>query len=121
MPDRRWAGSSIFGPEETVMANIDPILNFGPPKEIQITPSQETPARVQDPSSFGDMFSSFLKDVNTMQNRADTSIQKMVTGEIKDVHQVMLAVGEAKVAFNLLLEIRNKTMEAYQEVMRMRG
>jgi flagellar hook-basal body complex protein FliE len=33
----------------------------------------------------------------------------------------MLAVGEAKVAFNLLLEIRNKTMEAYQEVMRMRG
>jgi flagellar hook-basal body complex protein FliE len=56
-----------------------------------------------------------------MQQKADQSIQKMVSGEIKDVHQVMLAVGEAKVAFNLLLEIRNKTMEAYQEVMRMRG
>ena len=56
-----------------------------------------------------------------MQNKADASIQKMVTGEIKDVHQVMLAVGEAKVAFNLLLEIRNKTMDAYHEVMQMKS
>ncbi|MDB5049200.1 MAG: fliE, partial [Fibrobacteres bacterium] len=72
-------------------------------------------------ANFNDMFTGFLKDVNEMQLKADQSIQKMVSGEVKDVHQVMLAVGEAKVAFNLLLEIRNKTMEAYQEVMRMRG
>jgi flagellar hook-basal body complex protein FliE len=45
----------------------------------------------------------------------------MASGEIKDVHQVMLAVGEAKVAFNLMLEIRNKTLDAYNEIMRMRG
>jgi flagellar hook-basal body complex protein FliE len=105
------------------MADTDPILNIGPPREIELPagPAANVPVRPKDAPSFGDMFSSFLKDVNSMQMKADQSIQKMVTGEIKDVHQVMLAVGEAKVAFNLLLEIRNKTMEAYQEVMRMRS
>jgi len=70
---------------------------------------------------FDQMLNGFLKDVNHMQNYADQSIQKMVAGEVKDVHQVMLAVGEAKVAFNLMLEIRNKTLEAYNELIRMRG
>ena len=72
-------------------------------------------------ANFDDMLKGFVTDVNQMQKTADESIQKMVSGEIKDVHQVMLAVGEAKVAFNMMLEIRNKTMDAYQELMRMRG
>ena len=106
------------------MSETNPIFNFGPPKEIEIPglgAGAQPPVKPADGGAFGDMFAGFLKDVNGLQVKADQSIQKMVTGEVKDVHQVMLAVGEAKVAFNLLLEIRNKTMEAYQEVMRMRG
>lgn len=104
------------------MADMNPIFNIGPPKEIEIPGSaHKAPVQPKDGPNFQDMFSGFLKDVNDMQLKADQSIQKMVSGEVKDVHQVMLAVGEAKVAFNLLLEIRNKTMEAYQEVLRMRG
>jgi flagellar hook-basal body complex protein FliE len=104
------------------MSETNPILNVGPPKEIEIPGTAHKPPVVPSGGpSFQDMFSGFLKDVNEMQMKADQSIQKMVSGEVKDVHQVMLAVGEAKVAFNLLLEIRNKTMEAYQEVLRMRG
>ncbi len=80
-------------------------------------------AQVKDSNApkFDETLQNFLKDVNELQVNADESIQKMVAGEIKDVHQVMLAVGEAKVAFNMMLEIRNKTMEAYQELMKMRG
>jgi flagellar hook-basal body complex protein FliE len=103
------------------MAEIDPIIRFEGSREIEIPERKEPGVHAPGAPSFQDMFSSFLKDVNGMQMKADDSIQKMVTGEIKDVHQVMLAVGEAKVAFNLLLEIRNKTMEAFQEVMKMRG
>ncbi len=104
------------------MADLNPIFNFGPPKEIELSPASQPSIKPKDGGpKFNDMFNGFLKDVNEMQLKADESIQKMVSGEVKDVHQVMLAVGEAKVAFNLLLEIRNKTMEAYQEVMRMRG
>ena len=104
------------------MADMNPIFNIGPPKEIEIPDSaHKAPVQPKDGPNFQDMLGGFLKDVNEMQLKADESIQKMVSGEVKDVHQVMLAVGEAKVAFNLLLEIRNKTMEAYQEVLRMRG
>ena len=104
------------------MADLNPIFNPGIPKEIELTPSSQPSIKpAEGGTKFNDMFNGFLKDVNEMQLKADQSIQKMVSGEVKDVHQVMLAVGEAKVAFNLLLEIRNKTMEAYQEVMRMRG
>ncbi|MDG5815649.1 flagellar hook-basal body complex protein FliE [Chitinispirillales bacterium ANBcel5] len=70
--------------------------------------------------SFKDTMNGFLKDVNDMQNKADQSIKKMAAGEITDVHQVMSTVEEANVAFNMMMEIRNKVMDAYQEVMRIR-
>ncbi|NLL12986.1 MAG: flagellar hook-basal body complex protein FliE [Fibrobacter sp.] len=70
--------------------------------------------------SFKDTLNNFLSDVNEMQQKADQSIQKMVSGEITDVHQVMSSVEEASVAFNMMMEIRNKVMDAYQEIMRIR-
>ena len=70
--------------------------------------------------SFKDTLSSFMGDVNDLQQKADVSIQKMVSGEITDVHQVMTSVNEASLAFNMMMEIRNKVMDAYSEVMRMR-
>ena len=70
--------------------------------------------------SFKDTLSGFMNDVNAMQMKADESIQKMAAGEITDVHQVMNSAEEAKVAFNMMMEIRNKVMDAYQEVMRLR-
>jgi flagellar hook-basal body complex protein FliE len=44
----------------------------------------------------------------------------MAAGQITDVHQVMESVEEANTAFNMMMEIRNKVMDAYQEVMRIR-
>lgn len=77
--------------------------------------------QVHDPRtrSFEDTLKGFLGDVNSMQNEADASIEKFAAGEVKDVHQVMTAVSEARTSFNLMLEIRNKTLDAYQELMRM--
>ena len=89
----------------------------------KLNPLEAHKSRVKNPNApdFEETLKGFLTDVNKMQKNADTSIQKMIAGEVKDVHQVMLAVGEAKVAFNMMLEIRNKTMEAYQELIKMRG
>jgi flagellar hook-basal body complex protein FliE len=82
------------------------------------------PAKIKDDASdrtsFGDMLKSFVGDVNHLQNTSGDAVQKMLAGEIKDVHQVMLAVGEAKVALNLLIEIRKKVMEAYKEIINIR-
>jgi len=81
----------------------------------------ESKAIINDQSvpSFKDTLKTFLKDVNSLQNHADKSIEKMVAGEITDVHQVMLAVEEANLSFNMMMEIRTKMVDAYQELMRM--
>lgn len=60
-----------------------------------------------------------IKDVNNMQHHADRSIEKMATGEITDVHQVMAAVEEAGTAFGLMMELRGKMRDAYKEILRM--
>jgi flagellar hook-basal body complex protein FliE len=95
--------------------SIGPIQNGNPLDKI--TKAQ---ANVKDAPSFKDTLSSFMKDVNSMQVKADESINRMAAGEITDVHQVMNAVEEANVAFNMMMEIRNKVMEAYQQILQMR-
>ena len=77
------------------------------------------PAKANQPS-FKETLNGFMKEVNQMQSKADESIKKMAAGEINDVHQVMNSVQEANLAFNMMMEIRNKVLDAYQEVMRMR-
>ncbi len=100
---------------------MNQINSIGP---IQDGQGLQQPAKIQtgktDGPSFKDTLNGFLKDVNQMQLKADESITKMVAGEITDVHQVMGAVEEANTAFNMMMEIRNKVMDAYQEVLRMR-
>jgi flagellar hook-basal body complex protein FliE len=101
------------------MNQINPI---GPLKDLSsidkikgIQPQQQTGG-----ASFKDTLSNFMSDVNEMQKKADQSIEKMVSGEITDVHQVMTSVEEANTAFNMMMELRNKVMDAYQEIMRIR-
>jgi len=102
------------------MSDITKVTGISGLTAADLDPKIAAPNKADAPK-FDDMLKGFMTDVNKMQQTADTSIQKMVSGEVKDVHQVMLAVEEAKVAFNLMLEIRNKTMEAYNELIRMRG
>ena len=69
--------------------------------------------------SFGEVLKGFAQDVNQLQQNASTLSQKFALGQVENVHQVMIAAEEASVAFQLLLEIRNKLLEAYQDLMRM--
>ena len=68
---------------------------------------------------FVDLVRGFVADVNGLQQDAGRSIDAFAAGEITDVHQVMVAVQEAGLALDLLLEVRNRTAEAFQEIMRM--
>jgi len=110
----------MYSDIRTPVSNSKPLNDTVQPLNPGIDPKRMGPQKADAPK-FDEMLKGFLTDVNHMQNYADESIQKMVAGEIKDIHQVMLAVGEAKVAFNLMLEIRNKTMDAYNELIKMRG
>jgi flagellar hook-basal body complex protein FliE len=60
-----------------------------------------------------------LDSLNSVQNEADNTMTKMVTGEVDDIHQVVLAVEKANLSMQLAVQVRNKVVEAYQEIMRM--
>ena len=57
--------------------------------------------------------------VGDLQSQADNKIKGMVTGESRELHEVMLAVEKANISFQFLTQVRNKAMEAYQEIMKM--
>lgn len=78
-----------------------------------------TPEVQEGGETFSDTLKKFVEDVNSLQNKASDSIEKLGTGEITNVHQVMIAVEKAGTAMEFMLEIRNKIVEAYQEIMRM--
>lgn len=67
--------------------------------------------------SFEDTLNDFVKSVNSLQNQANSAIDDMASGRAADVHEVMIAVEKAKVSFDLLLEIRNKMLDAYRQLM----
>ncbi len=70
-------------------------------------------------SSFGVTLRHTINDVNNLQNEAGKAVQKMVAGENIDLHEVMIAVEKARTSFDLLMEVRNKAVETYRELMRM--
>ena len=54
-----------------------------------------------------------------MQAQADGKIRNMVTGDSRELHEVMMAVEKANISFQFLTQVRNKAVEAYQEIMKM--
>ncbi len=61
-----------------------------------------------------------LEEVNRLQTEADQGVQRLLTGETDNVAEVLAAVNKAGIAFDLLMEIRNKLTEAYREIQQMR-
>lgn len=68
---------------------------------------------------FKEMLYDAIDNVSDLQKNADELMTKLATGEAEDLHQVMIAVEEVNLALQLTLQIRNKMLEAYQEIMRM--
>ena len=70
-------------------------------------------------ASFGETLNQTMHDVSALQGEAGKAAQRMASGEATDMHEVMIAFEDAKTSFELLMEIRNKMINAYREIMRM--
>lgn len=70
-------------------------------------------------ATFEETVKKFIEDVNEAQRYAGETVDRFMTGEIKDIHDVMIAVEKAGTSFELIMEIRNRMIEAYHEIMRM--
>lgn len=69
--------------------------------------------------SFGKTLTETLKKVNNLQLEADKITEDFATGKTQSIHEVMLSLSKADIAFRLTMQVRNKIVEAYQEIMRM--
>ncbi|MEO7652465.1 MAG: flagellar hook-basal body complex protein FliE [Bryobacteraceae bacterium] len=81
------------------------------------------PAAKLSPAKPVDAFASVLQDamhkVNEFQQNAGQSVESFLSGETTDLHQTIMAGQKAELAFELFSQVRNKVVQAYQEVMRM--
>lgn len=68
---------------------------------------------------FADVLQQSIGEVNQMQKKADAAITALATGEKVSLHETMIAMEQADVSFRLMMQVRNKIVEAYQEILRM--
>jgi len=95
---------------------------------IKITPGQvgapyprpQTPKIAdQGQDSFGDLLKNAIDSVQNAEQEAGQAQDKLIRGEAAELHQVMIAAEKAGLSFDLLLEIRRRLLDAYQELIRM--
>ncbi len=83
-----------------------------------------SPTRAADASTGGGDFAGLLREqlqhVNAVQGDADEKVNELLTGQTENLTGVFVAARKAEVAFSLLMEIRNKLVDAYQELQNMR-
>lgn len=72
--------------------------------------------RVSGSSDFSNYLKSAINEVNSTQLEAESSIEDMAIGNVKDLHQAALAIGKAETNMKLMLEIRNKALSAYKDL-----
>jgi len=67
---------------------------------------------------FADVLKKSIDNLNETQKVAETSMQDMASGNVKNLHQAAIAIDKAEVEMKLMLEIRNKAISAYKEILR---
>lgn len=74
---------------------------------------------IDDGQSFGDFLTNSIAKVNDLQVKANTEMEKLATGKSQNLHETMLAVEQAQIAFKTMNQIRTKVIDAYKEIMKM--
>jgi len=96
---------------------MDP-LSFSRISAPQLIPSPGAGQVATEPGSFAALLGDAVARVQQVQSDAEQEMQKLLRGEPVELHRVMLASEQAGLASDLLMAVRNKVVEAYQEIMR---
>lgn len=96
--------------------SVDPLKLL--PVTGRISPQSSLPEPDAD-KSFGHFLSEALGEVNKLQSDAANAGVRLAAGKVQDISEVVIASEKATIALQLTMQVRNKVVEAYQEVMRM--
>jgi len=89
------------------------------PAGLELTAPGGSTAATSDSSSFQNMLGGFVKEVSDKQAAAGEAVSGLLSGKNVSLHQAMISVEEASVSFQLMVEVRNRLLDSYQELMRM--
>lgn len=106
--------------------NIEGLLGGTPalsPNELRVTQEMksqglEAPAAVPG-KTFSDILRHSIDQVNNYQVQADTAIKELIAGRNKNIHETMLTIERADTSLKMMMQVRNKILDAYKEIMRM--
>ena len=85
----------------------------------QTNPKSTSTTPYEAQNSFASVLKKSIEEINTTQQESAVMTQKLVLGENVDIHNVMITSQKASITLQAAMEIRNKAIEAYQEMMRM--
>ena len=71
-----------------------------------------------DGNDFSQLLKKSINELNQAQESSDKALADMATGQVKDLHQAAIAIGKAETSMKLMLEVRNKAISAYKEILR---
>ena len=89
------------------------------PGSVPLNPSAADLAGAISKPSFPSFLENAIHEIDGTMRSASSEQTKVMTGETNNLHQAMISMQEASVAFSLMVEVRNKLVESYQELMRM--
>lgn len=99
---------------------VEPLSSIGPQGVGPGGPPTPAPGAKVGEKSFKDILTESINEVNRMQVDADKAVESLVTGQTNNVDEVVSAVKKAELAFDTLMQIRNKLVDAFEQVMQMR-
>jgi flagellar hook-basal body complex protein FliE len=114
------SGPQLNGPLSGATANG--VLPSLPSPDLAALNSDSGPqamAAAQAGGSFQNLLGSFVGEVNDKQVAAGDAIAGLMSGKNVTLHQAMISMEEASVSFQMMVEVRNKLLDSYQELMRM--
>lgn len=78
----------------------------------------ENPQNRQDGLDFIKTLKDSIQDVNTEQQTSEKALADIASGQVKDLHQAAIAINRAENSMKVMLEVRNKAINAYKEILR---
>ena len=84
-----------------------------------LAPTQLGAGTAVEGPGFGQLFATGLESINKQLVSSQTELQSLAAGDAQNLHQVMIRLEETRLSFQLAVQVRNRLLEAYQDVMRM--
>lgn len=98
--------------DKGIIGPISPKLQVPEIEKIQ------RPKTEKGDAGFGTVLKDAISTVNELQKQSNQEIEKLMTGESEDLHKTVIAMQKADLSFQMMMQVRNKIVQAYQEIIR---